>query len=140
MGFSEGRAKSLVRFPILAQRKKGGREAVFLWPLDPSIFALCRQVRFGLLDLNDVRINHLEEREGSENMVRPVEGQVYLKVNFLFLGGGVLRLVGGCWGWGKGCRAFFPSGTFLGGCLARSDLQGGLSQVLFYEVEVLKSN
>lgn len=43
-------------------------------------------------------------------MVRLVEGQVYLKVNFLFLGDGVLRHVSGCWGGGKGCRA---SGMFL---------------------------
>lgn len=34
-------------------------------------------------------------------MVRLVEGQVYLKVNFLFLGGGVLSYVSGCWGWGR---------------------------------------
>lgn len=114
-----------------------GGSSVFV-ALRPLIFALHTQVRFGLLDLNYFRINRLEECEGSENMVRPVEGQVYLKVNFLFLGGGVLRHVCDCWGWGR--AAEFPSGMFLEDCLARSELRWGLSQGLFCEVEVLKPN
>lgn len=39
-------------------------------------------------------------------MVRLVEGQVYLKVNFLFLRDGVLRHVSGCWGGGEGLQSF----------------------------------
>lgn len=57
---------------------------MYLWTSDPCQCLQQIEVRFQPLDLSKSCKNHLWECEGSGNMVRLAEGQVYLKVNFPF--------------------------------------------------------
>lgn len=80
---------------------------VYLWTSDPCACPQQTEVRFQPLDLGKSYKIHLWKREGSENMARLAEGQVYLEVNFLFLRKVVCSSMSVHVGGEKGIQRFF---------------------------------